>query len=672
MPLDSTATGLMAATGDWTVLLDQPVPALSGVLPALAARHASGRRGFALACRPDLPPRLGALTSLGQAQIDGLVLPQALLPARLPRSPRETLLAVMPLPPGPPILTAQGRCRPWSESELVHDLLRPVARVLAALEARSVTHRGVRVENLFRTREGGPCILGDGFCLPPAFLQPAWTQPPALAQCVPEGRGNGQAADDIFALGVAIVCVAAGRVPWAGTDPRALHMARLERGSFTALTADLRLPGTLADLLRAMLADEADLRPDAQALVAWPSGMQVRKGAARPVRRAGRPLPVGQALAHDTRTAAWLLAANWTEGIRTVRGEALDGFLRRGVGDPALAERLAEAARTSGSDPLDVADDLLLCRAIAMLDPQAPLCWRGVAMMPDGLGPMLARAVCDEEHAALKLADLVAMVGAEAPARWAFAGSDAATAATLSRSGAQWRVWLRATGLAGGVERLLYQTNPGLCCLSPLLHGAWAATPAALLAALEAASPEPGSAGAGSMGAGPPPPDHHVASFLAARNEAGLERLLAGVSGPPAQAIAARVAALARLQARFAADLSLPRLAAWLAAAAQPALETWRSRTMRAGLPARLAEVAGAGDLSALHALLDDPGARQMDAEGAAGAEAEMAAIEAELAAIANGAPARRQQARATGEQVAASISLSCLLGVAMWLLAGV
>lgn len=669
MPLDSTSTRLMVQGGDWTVLLDQPVPALSGVLPALAARHASGRRGFALACRPDLPPRLGALKALDRAPIEGLVLPQALLPARLPGTAahggRESLLAVMPLPPGPPILSANTRCRPWSENELVHDVLRPAARVLAALAARGVTHRAVRVENLFRAREGGPVILGDGFCLPPAFLQPAWAEPPPLAQCAPEGRGNGRPADDVFALGVAILCVAAGRVPWAGVPPRALHLARLERGSFAALTAELHLPGALADLLRAMLADDAELRPEAEALAGWPSGMPVRKGTARPVRRARRPLAVGAAEALDTRSAAWLLAANWAEGLRAVRGEALDGFLRRGVGDPALAERVAEAARAGSSEPADTADDLLLCRAIAMLDPEAPLCWRGVAMMPDGLGPMLARALCDEAGAALRLPDLVALVGAEAPARWAMAGGDPALAATVSRTGAQWRALLRDGGPTGGVERLLYQTNPGLPCLSPLLRGAWAATPARLALALEAAAPDPGPSPPA------PPPDRHVAAFLAARNEPGLERVLAGISGTPAEAIAARAAALARLQARFAAGTPLPRLAAWIASAAEPALASWRSRTMRTGLPARLAEVAGSGDLSLLHALLDDPAARMADEAGAAAASAEIAAIDAELAAIADGAPARRRQARLTGEAVAASISLTGLLGTAMWLVAG-
>jgi hypothetical protein len=666
MPLDSTGVGAGITVGDWTVAPDQPVAALSGTLAAVAARHASGRRGFAYACQAGLPPRLAALSSVGQGGIDQVLLPQALVAGRLPGAARESLFAVLPMPPGPPILTPATRCRPWSESELIHDLLRPAARALAALEARGVTHRAIRVDNLFRAREGGPVTLGDAFCLPPAFSQPAWSEAPHVAQCVPEGRGNGLPADDIFALGVALICVAVGRVPWVGMDPRTLHRARLERGSFNALTHDLRLPGTLADLLRAMLADDAEQRPDAEAVAGWPATMQGRKGAARPVRRAGRPLVVGTEQALDTRTAAWLLGSNWSEGVRAVRGGGLDGFLRRGIGDPQLAERLAETARAGQNEAPETADDLLLCRAIAMLDPLAPLCWRGVAMMPDGLGPLLARAHCAEAEAPLATADLVALVAGEAPARWAHSGGDANLASALSRSGAQWRVLLRTQGPVGGVERLMYALNPGLPCQSPLLRGAWAGGPGALLAALEAAAPDPA---AGTPP--PPPPDRHMAAFLAARNEGGLERLLAPIGGDPAQAIAARAAVLARMQARFGANAPLPRLAAWLVAAAEPLFATWNSRSVRSALPQRLAEIAATGDLGALHAALDDPGARRADAEGAAAAHAEIAAIEAELAAIADGAAVRRAQARAMGEQAAAGIGLAAFLAAAMLIAAG-
>lgn len=665
MPLDNTASAMNVEAGEWTVSLDRKVPALSGRLPAFAARHASGRRGFALACRPDLPPRLSALALLGQTNIEGVILPQALLPARLPGDARDSLLAVLALPPGPPILSAASRCRPWSETELVHDLLHPVARALAGLAALGLTHRAVRVENLFRSRDGGAVVLGDGFCLPPAFGQPPWCEPPGIAQCVPEGRGAGQPADDVFALGVAAISVAVGRVPWAGVDGRALHLARLDRGSFTALTADLHLPATLADLLRAMLADDPLLRPDAEAIARWPAGQSGRRGVAHTPRRASRPLLLGSARALDLRTASFLLAGNWAEGVRALRSAGLDGFLRRSIGDPALADRVAEAIRGSTAEPPDTADDLLLCRTIAMLDPAAPLCWRGVAMMPDGIGPLLARAVCNEAEAPLKLADLVALIGAEAPARWAFATGDAGLAAEQSRAGAQWRVLLRTSGPAGGAERLLYETNPGLTCLSPLLRGSWAATPAALLAALEAAAPAPGG-----TADTPPPPDHHVGAFLAANWRSGVERELAALAAAPAEAIAARAAILAKLQVRFAADGRFPRLAAWLASHARPALESWRSRSVRRALPERLGVIVDAGDLASLHALLDDPAARAADSRAATAADAELAAIDAELGAISGGTTARRQQVRAAAEQAAASLGLIALLGVAMWLAA--
>jgi len=668
MPLDSTGSaGPTVQAGDWTVALDQPVPALAGTLPALAARHASGRRGYALACRPDLPPRTQALAALPQPTPESLLVPQAMVPARLPGAGRESLLAVIPLPPGPPVLTTHTRCRPWSETELIHDLLRPVARVLATLEQVGVTHRAVRVDTLFRSRDGGPVSLGDGFCLPPAFSQPAWCESLPMAQCVPEGRGAGQPADDVFALGIALICVAAGRVPWAGIDPRMLHRHRLEKGSFIALTTDLRLPGALADLLRAMLADDPELRPGADLVAGWPSSLQGRKGAARPVRRAGRPLVVGTDKALDTRTAAWLLATSWGEGVRAVRSGALDGFLRRGIGDPALAERLAETVRAETTERPDTADDMAMCRAIAMLDPAAPLVWRGVAMMPDGIGTLLARAACDPANAPLKAADIAALVQAEAPARWALSAGDSANGAAHARAGAQWRVMLRTKGPAGGIERLLYQLNPGLPCLSPMLRGAWAATPASLLAALEAAAPPPGEAGQGAT----PPPDHDIAAYLSARQGATVERALASLNGAPAVAATTRIAVFARLQARHAAGLKLPRLAAWLASFCDPVLETWHSRLMRDALPARLAKAAADGDLGALLGLLDEPAARQADLAGAEAAQAELAAIDAELAGIAAGAPTRRSQARAMGEQAAAGVSLTCLLGIAMWLAAG-
>lgn len=667
--------GLLA--GDWRIELGSRVPALSGRLEAFAARHRQGTRGFAVACRADMPPRAADIANLLGPPIENLLTPRATVAARLPgrgNEAREAMLVVHALPPGPPIIAPGGRIRPWAETELVHDLLRPGVRMLAALEAKGVTHRGIRPDNLFRPANGGSVTFGEAWCLPPALAQPFWCEAPQVAQCLPEGRGPGTLADDVFALGVCLIVAAAGRVPWAGMDPAAFHRARLERGSFNVLAADLRLPGALPDLLRAMLADDPDLRPEIEALQGWPGAMQGRKGSARVARKAGRPLVLAGQQALDMRSAAWLLATNWADGIRALRSGSLDGFLRRGLGDSQLAEKLSDLVAIAATDPPDTADDVMLCRAIAMLDPLAPLCWRGVAMMPEGLGPLLARdmaraagAASGEGDASARSGatqtDLVALVAAEAPARWAMSRGENATAGTLSRTGAQWRVLLRTQGLTGGAERLLYHLNPGLPCLSPLVKGAWASTSASLLAALEAAAADrPGRV---------PPPDRHVAAFLAARNEAGIERLLQPLSGnDPAEILAARAAVLARLQARFG-RAPAPNLAAWIASEAGPLVATWKSRSRRAELAEQLESIAATGELGILHAALDDATARRNDTDAAEAAQAEMAAIDAELASEGQVVAVLRAAARHSGQQAAAAISMTVMFVVLLALAAG-
>ena len=65
----------------------------------------------------------------------------------------------------------------------------------------------------------------------------------------------------------------------------------------------------------------------------------------------------------------------------------VEQWLRRGLGDAQLAARVEELVRHRDLDrsPNDSdGEAALVMRAIAVLDPLAPLCWRGVALWPDG------------------------------------------------------------------------------------------------------------------------------------------------------------------------------------------------------------------------------------------------------------------------------------------------
>ena len=131
-------------------------------------------------------------------------------------------------PPGPSLGEPQ---RPWPEAELLDCVLRPAAHVLEQLQERGMTHRGIRLDNVFQSAPGQPVVLGTAWAAPPAMAQPALFEPPYSAMCLPAGRGDGSIADDVYALGVLLLCLALGRAPLAQLDDAAILRRKLEVGN---------------------------------------------------------------------------------------------------------------------------------------------------------------------------------------------------------------------------------------------------------------------------------------------------------------------------------------------------------------------------------------------------------------------------------------------------------
>src|SRR5262249_1247034 len=97
-----------------------------------------------------LPPRPRAF-QIFPTPIEGLLIPIAYGAAG------AACYAICIAAPGPSVLS---RSRPWSEAELLECVLRPAARVLELLQARNMTHRAIRLDNVFQSAPGQPIVLG--------------------------------------------------------------------------------------------------------------------------------------------------------------------------------------------------------------------------------------------------------------------------------------------------------------------------------------------------------------------------------------------------------------------------------------------------------------------------------------------------------------------------------
>ncbi len=632
--------------GQYAVEIARPLAGAGGGLPAFAVTDRRGRDDLmAVQVQPGRPPRAQALAALMGAAVEGVLVPVAHGPARMPGG-QEAYVVIGQAPAGPALAVPS---RAWSEGELLDCLLRPAVQALDRLQQRGVTHRAIRPDNLFRLGPGQPVVLGGAWAAPPASLQPAVFEPPYSAMCLPAGRGNGSIADDVYALGVTMLALALGRVPLAGLGDAAILRRKLDRGSFAALAGEERLPGMIGDLVRGMLAEDPDHRPPL-ALLADPPAARARRVAARPPRRAQRPLELAGEEIWDARALAHAIASHPAEGLQALRDGTADRWLRRGIGDASTATRIEERVRSSNADggvhnPL--ADAGLLMQAVSVLDPLAPLCWRGIAVWPDGLGPALAAV----QEGSSEIADRIEeIVDAEAARIWASARPERCDVTMLRVEARQQRATLK---MRGGWPRLLYALNPLLACASPILDGRCVARMQDLLPALEAASARLNHPGTS-------PLDPHVAAFVAVRSEepAGPELFGAGPG-----AVAAQLRLLTKLQARFHPH-PLPGVAGWLVTGAGVLVSSWRNKNRRDDLAERLRSLAAAGQLAPMLSLIDDPGALARDAQGAAQAAQVLARADAELRRLATGAAERVELARRLGQEIAAGVGLAALVAV--------
>jgi hypothetical protein len=637
----------------------QPLPAAAGGRTAYVATDRRDQRAGLMAVEVGRahPARAAELVKFTAGPVAGVLSPMAHGAARDARG-QAAQYVICQAPPGPPLLAAgMARFAVWDESALIQQVLRPAAHALDLLRERGLTHRAIRPDNLYRLGPGEPVVLGCAWAAPPAMQQPALFEPPYSAMCLPAGRGAGSIADDVYALGVTLLCLALGRLPMAGEDAMEVTQRKLERGSFPALIGDERLPPVLHDIVRGMLAEDPDHRPTPAMLV----DTEVARGrrvAARPPRRSQRPLEIGAFSVWTARTLGFAMAREPEAGLHGLRTGAVDRWIRRSLGDSGLAARLDEAVRVraaQGEMATARDDSLLAMRAVAILDPQAPLCWNGVALWPDGLGPALA-AESGEGASEAVLTALAELAGVEAIGIWATTRAERCDAATLRLDAHQHRALLRLKGWGGGVARLRYALNPLLACRSRMLHRESVVRLPDLLPALEALAKQGDAQAFGGL-------DIEIGAFIAARGELGIDAELAALADgrrTERQALA-MLRLLAAVQARTRGP-ALPALAAWLAKRVAPALAVFKGRSRRQQREAALTELTGPGRLGALLAVLDDAEGLAADRRDHEAALAEASAIDRQIAELGTGADGRRTAARRIGQEGVAAIGVLALV----------
>jgi eukaryotic-like serine/threonine-protein kinase len=630
--------------GRFAVDTSQVLPDVGGGIEAYPARDhivSSGKR-VALAVSRSASPHDRALRIL-TVPIDNLMSPIGHGVAPLAGGKGEGYFIICTSPPGPSLSAGLNA---WTEKPLIDLVLRPIARVLDGLNDRSLTHRAIRPNNVFQASRGQPVTLGAAWAAPPAMHQPAAFESPYSAMCNPPARGPGTIADDVYSLGVLLLTLLHGAVPMAKLDGASIIRWKIELGSFAALTRERPVSGFFGDLLHGMLADDPDHRPLPAQLLDI-GGLRGRRAAARPPRRSQQPLMLNDIAVFDARMLAYALLSDYKKAFQFIANGLVTQWLRRGLGDASLATLIEDLVRGRTTDirsgPLS--DPLLVVYTISAISPRMPLCWRGIAVWPDGLSGLLAQGMAGQPELMSSAEELLLGNAATSWVRFeSRPGRPEPPEVTPNHSAAR---------SSNGLERLFYELNPLLPCRARGMESAWVADIPALMRHFEQTASK---AGATLI-------DLHLSAFIAAhadrKSAAQVENLTTARTADSLRH--GELALLRDLQVRFHPE-ALPALAAWVVNRLQPDLERWRNRPRREAIQARLEVLAQAGYLARLLELTNDIAARALDMAGAIRAANEVAAIDAEVGIISNEDHKRRAEAERHGQAITGGIGLSALI----------
>ena len=336
------------------------------------------------------------------------------------------------------------------------------------------------------------------------------------------------------------------------------------------------------------------------------------------------------------------------EAAKRIKDGSLETWLQRGLEDNDTAQSVREAGQavsTFSNDPV-VADEILVAKVCMLLDPDAPVRYRGFAFMPEGFGPALAYEFLKDGIASIPLEvlryDVVQFwFEAQGTIMAAFSGE--------RKQFTQLKTYLNLVEPGYGLERCLYMLVPGLHCLSPLIANYHVITIDSLLPALDMA--------AKTANLSKPPIDRHICAFIAARFGHDVEsHLTAYASSEPEVSTLGMLSLLAIVQWRFRTD-PLGNLSNWIGAFLTPALDVYNSKTTRKEIEAEIPRVIRRGSLPELYNLLDNPDRRKLDTQGFQKGMSEYSAARKEIEEL-QSAEIQGEKAEQMGQQSAAISSI--------------
>lgn len=465
---------------------------------------------------------------------------------------------------------------------------------LQELYSCGITHRAIRLENLFYADEGKKTVvLGDCAASFPAYYQPAVYETVESMMAKPESRGSGSSRNDLYALAVTGLFLYQGKESGIDLPADELLEFKLKKSSFTAILGSTKLPIAFSNILRGMMTDipsqcwnvnyTLDVLENKSGKINYTSGIENTKKA----------FIIGEQKYYTSSDVAHALRKFPKEAYNLYAAGKLTDWIKNSLENEEMALSLDHAIKSSADNTPN--HELSVAKMCIFLAPHFPIIFGNAALFPNALSKSIYYAQIHHEdlndYSRLCCSDLIHL--------WYMNQDDMRTPANIGEI----KNYVNNPAVGFGLDRVMYEFDEDIPCTSKLVENDYICTTTRILKVLDNTYNNSQNK----------PYDNNLIAYLRCKMGKKIDGIIIDINSKiPALEASAILRLYTTMQNKFGPQ-QLPKLTQWISVFSMPLIKSYHNQKYQKFLEKELIKVNKSGKLYEILDLLENEEARKKD-----------------------------------------------------------
>lgn len=553
------------------------------------------RQLFALICTNSTSPRSSLLPYLKSIEHQAIMKLVEYGIVSYPIENSRNMALIYETPLGGRVIDTAGAYGLKNHPEKFKNVLLTLLSATEVLRGYGITHRSIRPDNIYYkddTREN--IILGDCIASFPAFHQPGTSETIESLMAQKDGRGNGSDKNDTYAVGALMLQLYLGHPLMEDlTDTEVLRL-KLKKGSYSALLGNDKAAMYYANIFRGLLNDSEENRWNYTQTYGILEGKPVNS-VPNVIERPKKSLTINNEKVYTVTDVAYALLQNPEEGHELLKSGKITDWIKNGLENEKLNTQVDKLIHTNGENTSS--RELLISKLCIILAPNLPIKYKNLWLFPGGVAKAIFYAIKNNDN----MTPFYDLFNTDLIKSW----YQEQTGIRAPSNAGEFKAYISRRDMGYGIDRIMYDFDEDLPCISPLLGDEFVNSAPRILRALDHTY---ATSKVTSM-----PYDKNIMAYLRCKLGKKIDGILTDLNtGREALQASAILRLYTDMQNKYGPS-QLPNLAKWLVSACMLIIKSYHNIKYQKYLERELLKIHKNGKLHEITDIVENEEARQKD-----------------------------------------------------------